>query len=138
VRGHLEARGNGTWRTKVFLGPDANGRQRNLTRTIHGSKREADAQLRQLILEAGLAHDTTSATVGGLASKWLELVEESLSPSTYREYRRLLEKIILPEFAAPKVRAIRPSDLDAFYVRLGSACKDGRWAIGSRPRGDNP
>jgi integrase len=118
VRGHLEARGNGTWRAKVFLGQDANGRQRYLTRTIHGSKREADAQLRQLILEAGLAHDTTSATVGDLASKWLELAAESLSPSTYREYRRLLEKIILPEFATAKVRAVRPSDLDNFYVRL--------------------
>lgn len=118
MRGHLEARGNGTWRAKVFLGQDANGRQRYITRTIHGSKREADTQLRQLILEAGLSHDTTSATVGDLALKWLELVEESLSPSTYREYGRLLEKIILPEFATTKVRAVRPSDLDAFYVRL--------------------
>lgn len=118
MRGHLEARGSGTWRTKVFLGQDANGRQRYLTRTIHGTKREADTQLRQLILEAGLAHDTTNATVGDLASKWLELAEQTLSPSTYREYRRLLEKIILPEFATVKVRALRPSDLDNFYVRL--------------------
>jgi integrase len=86
--------------------------------TIHGTKREADAQLRQLILEAGLAPDTTNATFGDLATKWLELVEESLSPSTYRKYRRLLEKIILPEFATVKVPALRPSDLDSFYVRL--------------------
>jgi integrase len=118
VRGHLEARGSGTWRAKVFLGQDANGRQRYLTRTIHGTKREADAQLRQLILEAGLAHETSHATLNDLAAKWLELASETLSPSTLREYRRLLEKIILPEFGSVKVRAIRPSDLDTFYARL--------------------
>ena len=124
--GHLEARGSGTWRAKVFLGQDANGRQRYLTRTIHGTKREADAQLRELMLEAGLAHGTSLATVSDLAAKWLEMAAETLSPSTLREYRRLLEKIILPQFGSTKVRAIRPSDLDSFYARLRRRGVSGR------------
>src|SRR5580693_3400952 len=106
MRGHLEPRGSGTWRAKVFLGQDANGRQRYLTRTVHGTRREADAQLRQLILEAGLAHETSHATFDDLAAKWLELASETLSPSTLREYRRLLVKIILPRFGSVKVRAL--------------------------------
>jgi integrase len=53
-----------------------------------------------------------------LAAQWLELASDSLSPSTLREYRRLLEKIILPQFGSAKVRAIRPSDLDSFYANL--------------------
>lgn len=126
MRGHLEARGSGTWRAKVFLGQDANGRQRYLTRTIHGTKREADAQLRELMLEAGLAHGTSQATVDDLAAKWLEMAAETLSPSTLREYRRLLEKIILPQFGSMKVRAIRPSDLDSFYARLRRRGVSGR------------
>jgi integrase len=126
VRGHLEPRGNGTWRAKVFLGQDAHGRQRYLTRTVHGTKREADAQLRQLILEAGLAHDTSHATFDDLAVKWLELTSEALSPSTLREYRRLLVKIILPQFGSFKVRAIRPSDLDTFYASLRRRGVSGR------------
>lgn len=126
MRGHLEARGSGTWRAKVFLGQDANGRQRYLTRTIHGSKREADAQLRELMLEAGLAHGTSQATMHDLTAKWLEMAAETLSPSTLREYRRLLEKIILPEFGSMKVRAIRTSDLDSFYARLRRSGVSGR------------
>lgn len=126
MRGHLEARGSGTWRAKVFLGQDANGRQRYLTRTVHGTKREADAQLRQLILEAGLAHETSHATMDDLAAKWLELVSETLSPSTLREYSRLLEKIILPQFGSAKVRAVRPSDLDTFYASLRRRGVSGR------------
>jgi integrase len=126
VRGHLEPRGSGTWRAKVFLGQDANGRQRYLTRTVHGSRREADGQLRQLILEAGLAHETSHATMDDLAAKWLELASETLSPSTLREYRRLLMKIILPQFGSVKVRAIRPSDLDTFYASLRRRGVNGR------------
>ena len=126
MRGHLEPRGSGTWRAKVFLGQDANGRQRYLTRTVHGTKREADAQLRQLILEAGLAHETSHATMDDLAAKWLELASETLSLSTLREYRRLLEKIILPQFGSAKVRAIRPSDLDTFYASLRRRGVSGR------------
>jgi len=126
LRGHLESRGSGTWRAKVFLGQDANGRQRYLTRTVHGTKREADAQLRQLILEAGLANETSNATVVDLASKWLDLVSETLSPSTIREYRRLLAKVILPQFGGVKVRVIRPSDLDTFYATLRRRGVSGR------------
>jgi integrase len=126
MRGHLEPRGSGTWRAKVFLGQDANGRQRYLTRTVHGSKKEADSQLRQLILEAGLAHETSHATFDDLAAKWLELASETLSPSTLREYRRMLEKIILPQFGSVKVRAIRPNDLDTFYAKLRRRGVSGR------------
>jgi integrase len=126
VRGHLEHRGIGTWRAKVFLGQDANGRQRYLTRTVHGTKREADAQLRQLMLEAGLAHETSHATFDDLAAKWLELASETLSPSTLREYRRLLVRIILPQFGSVKVRVIRPSDLDTFYASLHRRGVSGR------------
>jgi integrase len=93
---------------------------------VHGTKREADAQLRQLILEAGLAHETSHATMVDLAVKWLELASETLSPSTLREYRRLLEKIILPQFGSIKVRAIRPSDLDTFYASLRRRGVSGR------------
>ena len=61
-----------------------------------------------------------------LAAKWLEMAAETLSPSTLREYRRLLEKIILPQFGSMKVRAIRPSDLDSFYARLRRRGVSGR------------
>jgi integrase len=61
-----------------------------------------------------------------LAAKWLELASESLSPSTLREYRRLLERIILPQFGSLMVRAIRPSDLDTFYAGLRRRGVNGR------------
>lgn len=83
-------------------------------------------QLRELMLEAGLARGTSQATMDNLAAKWLEMAAETLSPSTLRECRRLLEKIILPQFGTMKVRAIRPSDLDGFYAKLRRRGVSGR------------
>jgi hypothetical protein len=52
------------------------------------------------MLEVGLAHGTSQATMDDLAAKWLEMAGETLSPSTLREYRRLLAKVILPQFGS--------------------------------------
>jgi len=52
MRGHLEGRGKGIWRAKVFVGRDEEtGKPRYFTRTIHGTKREAGEVLSQLLVE---------------------------------------------------------------------------------------
>jgi integrase len=120
MRGHLEARGKDAWRAKIFLGrDDATGRQRYLTRTIHGTKRQAEAVLNQLIVETGQgSHLDTEATVRDLAQRWMVLAGDRLSPTTSNEYRRLLDRQILPSLGTRKVRTLRAADLDVFYSNL--------------------
>src|SRR2546425_6002980 len=100
MRGHLEARGKGTWRAKVYLGRDAEtGGKRYLTRTVHGSKRRADEVLTQLLVEAGRGSYTVEdGTVADLAQRWFDLATSTLSPTTLNEYQRLLTRLILPRF----------------------------------------
>jgi integrase len=120
MRGHLEARGKDVWRAKVFLGrDDATGRQRYLTRTIHGTKRQAEAVVNQLIVEAGQgSHLEAGATVADLSQRWMALAGANLSPTTSHEYRRLLDRQILPSLGTRKVRTLRAADLDLFYATL--------------------
>ena len=120
MRGHLEARGKDAWRAKIFLGrDDATGRQRYLTRTIHGTKRQAEAVLNQLIVETGQGSNLdTEATVRDLAQRWMVLAGDRLSPTTSNEYRRLLDRQILPSLGTRKVRTLRAADLDVFYSNL--------------------
>jgi integrase len=120
MRGHLEARGKDAWRAKIFLGrDDATGRQRYLTRTIHGTKRQAEAVLNQLIVESGQGTNLdTEATVRELAQRWMVLAGDRLSPTTSNEYRRLLDRQILPSLGARKVRNLRAADLDLLYSKL--------------------
>jgi integrase len=119
VRGHLEQRGKNVWRAKVYLGRDVQGRLRYLTRTIHGTKRLAEEALRDLLDEAGRGDQiVTDGTLADLVQKWRAIAELNLSPTTQREYERLIEKRILPRFGKTKVRAIRAVDIDAFYADL--------------------
>ncbi len=120
MQGHLEPRGKGTWRAKVFLGVNKDTKRRMyLTRTIHGTKRHAQDELSQLLVEVGAGADaTTEGSMAELVRKWLEITGDSLSPTTLNEYKRLLGRHILPNFGTRKVRGLRASDLDTFYTRL--------------------
>jgi integrase len=127
VRGHLEARGKNTWRAKVFLGRDViTGQRQYLTRTVHGTKREAEAVLNELLVEVDQgAHVGAAGTVADLWTRWIELNEDRLSPTTCRGYSALLERHILPEFGNRKVRTLRAAEIDAFYARLSRCGGDG-------------
>jgi integrase len=119
VRGHLEQRGKDVWRAKIYLGRDENGTKRYLTRTIHASKRKAEDVLSQMLVEAGLgSHVVTDGTLRDLASRWWTMAEPNLSPTTTREYRRLVWKVIVPRLGDRKVRALRASDIDVMYGEL--------------------
>jgi len=52
VRGHLEQRGEGIWRAKVYLGRDGEGRRLTTTKTIRGTKGAAEHQLSVMLVEA--------------------------------------------------------------------------------------
>ena len=119
VRGHLEQRGKNVWRAKVYAGRETDGRRRYLTRTIRGNKRFAEDALRELLTEVGRGDQVvTDGTLSDLVDKWRPIAQLNLSPTTWREYDRLLEKRILPRFGKTKVRAIRASDIDGFYAEL--------------------
>jgi integrase len=133
VRGHLEARGKNVWRAKVYLGREDGKNKRYLQRTIHGTKRQAEDVLNELLVEAGQSSNAiVDGTFGDLAQQWLELTSPTLSPTTLHEYERLLDRLILPKFGKTKVRAIRAADLDSFYAYLGRRGGQGGAPLGAR------
>lgn len=133
MRGHLEDRGKNVWRAKVYAGRQSDGRRVYLTRTIHGTKRFAEDRLAELLLEAGRSDQvTTDGTLTDLVNKWRPIAELNLSPTTWHEYDRLLEKRILPRFGNTKVRAIRAADIDAFYAELQRGGKSNGGPLGAQ------
>jgi integrase len=119
VRGHLERRGKDIWRAKVYVGFTDTGGRRYLMQTIHGSKRQAEDVLAQMIVDAGGGVElATRGTVKDLAVRWMRTTRGSLSSTTVSEYQRLLDRLILPRLGRTKLRGLRASDLDAFYADL--------------------
>ena len=86
MKGFIRQRGS-AWELRVYLGADpVTGKQRNATKTVRAGKREAQRVLNEMKVEAerGLTAKTT-ATVGEVLDRWLELARADFSPKTRRE-----------------------------------------------------
>jgi hypothetical protein len=66
MTGHIRGRSPGSWELRYALPRGADGKRRTATETFHGSKREAQARLRELmgVVDRGQHIQKTSLTVG--------------------------------------------------------------------------
>jgi integrase len=94
-------------------------RARQLSRTVQGTKREAQRALAALVTEASAGKISSSTTtLAELLDRWLEHVAEQLSPTTVREYRRLVARMIAPDLGSLMLRRVTTQRLDAYYASL--------------------
>ena len=120
MRGGLRLQSPGVWELRLEAGRDpVTGRRRQISRTVHGSKREAQQVLNAMVAETDQGHGTgTKATFEQLSVQWLALVANDLSPTTLHRYKNLLKNRILPAIGNRPVHAIRTNDLDQLYLGL--------------------
>jgi integrase len=118
--GSMRERRTGVWELIVQLPRDpTTGRVRQISRTVHGNKRDAQRALSSLVTEVSAGKATTGTqSVAELLDSWLELVGERLSPTTTREYRRLIETMLKPVLGNISLRRLTAQRLDAYYSGL--------------------
>ena len=70
-------------------------------------------------LDAGTWRDPDAGaqTFDAYAARWL--AERGLKPRTEHDYRRILDRLLLPEFGQMPLKAITPAAVRAWYARLG-------------------
>ena len=80
----------------------------------------ADAWLtkQRAAIDAGTWRDPASGaeTFAGYAARWLD--ERGLKPRTEHDYRRILDRLLLPEFGEMPLKAITPAAVRSWYARL--------------------
>ena len=120
MSGNIRSAGYGVWEVRIDAGRDpVNGRRRQLSRRVHGSKRDAQKVLNALAGEIDTGRFVgTSTTFAELCTQWLTLAENDLSPTTLRRYKNLLSKRILPALGDRPLKSIRTIDLDQLYLGL--------------------
>jgi len=86
--GQIIARGRRSWLLRVFLGRDrGNGKRKYRNRTVHGSVRDAQACLNQMLQERDLTRfaRTPTITLDQYLNQWLETAAKPrLRPKSYR------------------------------------------------------
>ena len=98
MQGHLRERTRGVWELVVPLGRDPiTGRYRRVSRTFHGTKREAQRELANLVSSVSGGRETGSnVTVTELLEQWLAHTAASLSPTTLRGYEQIARNKLTP------------------------------------------
>lgn len=120
MRGSQRERSPGVWELRVETGRDpVTGRRRSLSKTVRGSKRDAESVLNILVAQAEQGtHVGSEATFKDVAERWLTVSEGDLSPTTVRRYRGLLKLHILPAIGDRPAHKIKTTDLDDLYLGL--------------------
>ncbi len=119
----IRARTSG-WQVIVYAGRDPlTGRQRQITRQVNGSYRQAEkleARLRTEVAD-GQHAGTRIKTLGELVDLWIErraASDKPISPDTVEDYRSLIAKKIKPALGGKRLHTVNARVLDAFYDDL--------------------
>jgi integrase len=90
-----------------------------VSRTVRGDRETAERGLAALVAQiTDSPTSPTSGTVGELCDKWWTYSSPSLAPTVAREYRRLIDRRLVPAFGHVKVVDLRAHQLDAWYGEL--------------------
>ena len=97
----------------------ATGRSAYVSRTVRGDRDAAERGLVALVAQVSDSPTSpTFGTVGELCDKWWKYSSPNLSPTVAREYRRLIDRRLVPTLGHVKVADLRASQLDAWYSEL--------------------
>lgn len=121
MAGSIEKRGKNSYRLIVTNGFDLNGKSLRHTKTIHGSKKDAEIELAKFVAEV-----QNGFVIEGKSLRFREFVEfwkqkygsKELSPTTYTRYCRMLETRLIPYFGNIYINKIKPTDIMQFYDLL--------------------
>ncbi|HZC98721.1 MAG TPA: tyrosine-type recombinase/integrase [Actinomycetes bacterium] len=131
------------WKVVVYAGVDpVTGRQRQISRQVRGSRKQAEKEETRLKAEviAGRHRGTAAKTLGEMVEVYLDWREHNgkpIGPQTIRSYRGLYEARIKPGIGKLRLPQVDPPALDRIYAALrksGSLRKPGQPLSTSRLR----
>jgi integrase len=121
MRGSIQKRGKSSWRVRAYVGVDeTSGSKRTVSRTVRGTKRQAEEVLHRLLLEVGDGRyiPSPSLTVGDLLEQWWPIKRPTLSPSTARDWESCLRLHIRPNVS--DVDSICRGGVAGFGLTMGA------------------
>lgn len=111
--------GSGRWQLIVYAGLGPDGKQKQRTKTIEGTTKDADKALRALLaeVEGGQWTDPGKLTVGAYLEQWLrDYADVKLEAKTAQEYRGHLRSKAVPRLGKLPLAKLSPLHLEEFLA----------------------
>jgi integrase len=124
MSGHVRQRSSGSWEIRYQRG------DKTVTKTIKGTKAEAQRTLRQLMVEhdKGVAASAPAKLlVADWLQQWLDIATAEVRPITAERYEAAVRLYLAPALGQIKLRDLCPADIQAAFST---------WATGGRHRGE--
>jgi integrase len=120
VRGSLRQRGRNSWELRVYAGTDPEtGRRRWLTRTVRGSRTQAQRELVSLAALANVAPVVGARTsVAELLERWFAVNESNWAATTVKSTRSIIDRQLISGLGHVRVRELTTVMIDEFYASL--------------------
>src|SRR6266542_36692 len=118
AHGSMRQRGKDSWELRVYQGIGrTTGRQRWITKTVHGTQRFARRQLEELVAEAGRGR-LRASTLADLLEQWFEAASPSWAATTVSHTRSNIDCHLKPDLDHLYVAKLTTEDIDDFYGHL--------------------
>ncbi len=106
----------GVWEIRVFTGRDAAGKPTQISRTVRGTKREA--QRVAASLESRPPSNAGGRTVAEVLSAWREVNDPVWAETTRRDYESRIAKIEADPIASVNVARLGVADVERWHARM--------------------
>jgi integrase/predicted nucleotidyltransferase len=122
----------GVWEIRVFTGRDASGRPTQISKTVRGTKREA--QRVAATLESRPPSNAAGRTVTDVLTAWRDVNQPVWAESTRRDYESRIAHIEADQIAEMPVARLRVADVERWHARMrktgvGEAAIRGRHSV---------
>lgn len=135
MKGHIQKRGDKSWRIHVYLGIDANGKKKYTSKTITGTKKQAQQMLTEMLheLNNGTFSEPSGLTVGQFFDRWLtDYAQANIGPRTFEGYQKIISLHIKPRIGHHLLNKLTPLHLQRYYSVL---LKEGKFNRNGTPSG---
>ena len=121
MQGNLQKRSKGSWRLRYDGPPDGNGRRRQVTETIRGTRKEAERVLRERIATAENGGYVPKAkdTVNSFLKKWIgTYVATNTTVRTLHGYQGYIDRYITPTIGSIPLQSLTAPQVQKVYADL--------------------
>jgi integrase len=122
MKGNISKRGKHSWRLKFDLGRNPAGQRNIQYHTFRGTRDEAEAKLRELMVSVDRSEyvEPAKTTVAEFLRARVDQWEAAgdISARTAERYRQLVENQIVPHLGNKPIQKLLPLDLEAWHTTL--------------------
>lgn len=118
-RGQIIRKADDCYLVRVYLGRDATGKRRLLSKQVRGTHRQADQALTRLLAEKdkGTLRAPSGQTIGALLSSWLTS-KLAVAQRTRESYQQIMDTYITPALGTVRAEKLTPLHIQQAYADM--------------------